>query len=214
MIAHDELGVLNNSHELYECHVFGAREAFISSFDRNGGSTRRCTTEGVSRAFRNVQARECVAIGGQEAFVASETNGCLAQDTTSAFRSGAHYDSLAIGGQEAFVRADTRRCLAQDTTRAFSDGTGTHVDSRAVNVHAAFNFVRTVTDCVAEHCRFAFIGIYYTDKRNESRNPRLLGLSFSPFKRLFNRGDRKITGRVIGKNADKLKGKYRRPKND
>lgn len=176
-----------------------ANDSFDVLMNSNAyGSTVRGARYAFSntRNFRAFTYRMCTAIDVEEAFEMVS----LAEDC------------LVINANRAFQSASTTGCIAENVRVAFSSknkldryNRNTAIGSIAKNCYQAFSNIEA-SNSVAEHCRYAFTGSKTKDC--ESRNPKLFGWNFR-LTQTNRRTGSKITGRVVGIDGAKARGKYR-----
>lgn len=137
---------------------------------------------------------ECIVIGARKAFYKktgfSRQVRCTAEDVYNAFYNSETIECIAKKCNSAFQYAVTEGCLAIDVYYAFSDSSS--------------------RNSVAEHCKYSFTNPSNTSNligNCKSINPNLFGRSFNL--NVYQRNGKNIYGRVIGKRASKLRGKYR-----
>lgn len=160
---------------------------------------------------------ECHVVGARSAFGCLGGNApsaglirCSTDGVGDAFnRSRASKECIAINGESAFCDShDAISCITDNVEEAFIITSAT--DSIARNALRAFNSVNDSrrVGCIAEHCGTSFKGGRTSAKSsNEALNPRLFGINFDLLSRKRMRGN-KISGRIVGKNGIKLRGKY------
>jgi hypothetical protein len=137
--------------EFIRLHIDGAPQAVVFDDYMGGRWTRDCVVQGgysgqsYGQAERTifvggrwpsgaVQARNCIAIGGDEGFHLGNSYNCLALGGTYGFYQGNHYNGLAVGSSYGFHScAVTSHCCAISCWRSDSG-------------------VTTVTDCYAANC--------------------------------------------------------------